>query len=263
MQHRWCIWSSLSNRCWAVVEYDGTAYEGFQIQPGRPTIQAELERAVGAVTGCVERVTGAGRTDTGVHALGQVVHFQTNWDRPLTELQRALNAVLPRDIAVKAVDLVAEGFHARRSALSREYRFVVVNTPVRSPLAERYAYHVAEVLDEDRMQAAGRRLVGRHDFAALGSAPRPGGHTVRTVLWVVCRRNADHVLIDVCADAFLRRMVRRMAGLLVEAGAGRLTPEDITDILDSRDPNRVKWTLPPNGLCLVRVNYDLDDKVTR
>jgi tRNA pseudouridine38-40 synthase len=243
-----------------VVEYDGTAYYGFQVQPGRPTIQAELEKALATVTGQAGRVTGAGRTDTGVHALGQVIHFRTSWNWPLTVLQRALNAVLPRDIAIKKVDLAPDDFHARTSAVSREYRYVILNRVVRSPLAERYAYHLAEPLDVDRMQAAGQQLVGRHDFAAFGSAPRPGGHTVRTVFTIVCRRNGDYVLIDVSADAFLRRMVRRMAGLLVEVGADRLGPADVTDILASGDPNRVKWTLPPNGLCLVRVNYVTNDQ---
>jgi tRNA pseudouridine38-40 synthase len=239
----------------AVVEYDGTAYYGFQVQPGYPTIQGELEKALAAVTGKTERVTGAGRTDTGVHALGQVIHFHTSWDRPLTVLRRALNAVLPRDIAVKEVDVAPDDFHARTSAVSREYRYAIVNTPIRSPLSERYAHHIAEPLDVDRMQAAGQTLVGRHDFAAFGSAPRLGGHTVRTVFTVICQRDGDSVLIGVRADAFLRRMVRRMAGTLVEVGAGRLGSVDVAGILASRDPNCVKWTLPPNGLCLVRVDY--------
>ncbi len=239
----------------AIVEYDGTLYYGFQVQPGHPTIQRELQEALATVTGEAGQVTGAGRTDTGVHALGQVIHFNANWNHPLPALQRALNAVLPRDIAIKKLEPAPDGFHARRSATSREYRYTILNTPVRSPLVERTMHHVAIPLDVDGMQVAGGPLVGRHDFAAFGSAPQPGGHTVRTVLSIACRRSGDVVVIDISADAFLRRMVRRIAGVLVEAGAGRLGPADLADILASRQASRVKWTLPPNGLCLVRVNY--------
>ncbi|MFQ6057753.1 MAG: tRNA pseudouridine(38-40) synthase TruA [Anaerolineae bacterium] len=239
----------------AVVEYDGTAYHGFQVQPGRRTIQGELERALASVTQEEIRVVGAGRTDAGVHALGQVISFTTGWDRPLAELQRALNAVLPRDIAVREIAEAPPGFHARYSAVSRQYRYTVLNRPVRSPLAERFAYHFATSLAVEPMAEACSHLVGRHDFASFGRAMREDGSTERTVHRAQCWREDDHVYVDIVADAFLRRMVRRIVGGLLEVGTGRLSSDEFREILLARDPSLIKTTAPPRGLCLIRVNY--------
>ena len=242
----------------AIVEYDGTAYEGFQIQQGRPTIQAALERAIARITQERVRVVGAGRTDSGVHAEGQVIHFDSAWDRPLDVLQRALNAVLPEDIAIRHLGIAPDGFHARYSALNRCYRYTIVNRPVRAPLLTRYAHHVSHPLDVETMHQAGQVLIGEHDFRAFGSPMQPGGTTVRRIESLSCERRGDLVTITVVGNAFLRRMVRRIAGTLVEVGLGRLVPADVANLLAARDPNEVKWTLPPHGLCLVKVNYAVD-----
>lgn len=245
----------MTRRVRGLVEYDGTAYYGFQSQKREPTIQRELERALASVTQEAVRVVGSGRTDTGVHALGQVIHFDTRWGRSLAELQRALNAVLPRDIAVRELRWAPDGFHARYSARSRTYRYTIWNGPVRSPLWERYAHHVEVPLDERLMDAACRAIVGAHDFCAFGGPTSPRGSTVREVYQAQARREGERVLVEVEANGFLRRMMRRLAGTLVEVGAGRLTLADFENILRSADPAQVKWSLPPNGLCLVEVKY--------
>ena len=164
----------------AIVEYDGTAYKGFQIQPCDPTVQAALEAGLGSVTHEAIRVHGAGRTDAGVHAKGQVVHFDTVWRHGLATLQRAWNANLPSDIAVRELEAVPADFHARFSARSREYRYSIYRGDVPSPLAARFSYHVVASLDLDAMAEAACSLDGQHDFAAFGRSPS-GTNTVRTV----------------------------------------------------------------------------------
>ncbi len=251
-----------------LVEYDGTAYFGFQVQRREPTVQRELERAIESVTGEAVQVVGSGRTDAGVHALGQVIHFDTSWGRSLGELERALNAVLPRDIAVRDLEQAPEGFHARFSATSRTYCYTIWNGRVRSPMQERYAHHVHEPLDVARMDAACRIILGSHDFRAFGAPTRPGGSTVRQVYRACAWRDGDLVLVEVEANGFLRRMMRRLVGTLVEVGAGRLTGADVERLLRLADPAQVKWSLPPNGLCLVKVTYggsgeDLFDEAER
>jgi tRNA pseudouridine38-40 synthase len=238
----------------AVVEVDGTAYRGFQVQAGRRTIQGELERALASVTQERIRIVGAGRTDAGVHALGQVISFRTGWARPLAVLQRALNAVLPRDIAICEMAEVAPGFHARYSAVSRKYRYTILNRPVRSPLAERFAFHFATPLAVEPMAEACGHLLGRHDFASFGQPMKKDGSTVRTVHQARCWRGGEYVYVEVVADAFLRRMVRRIVGGLLEVGTGRLSSAGFREVLLARDPSLIKVTAPPQGLCLVKVN---------
>lgn len=258
-----------------MVEYDGTAYYGFQVQVDGPTIQAALEQALAAVTQAEIRVVAAGRTDTGVHALGQVIHFDTEWpplveqplnnteipvnvrSQPIKVLQRALNAVLPRDIVVRDLQVAPEGFHARFDARSRVYRYTILNRPARAPLWERYAWHVPEPLDVARMAAAAQALIGTHDFAAFGQPMRAGATTVRTVSRLDCRQAGELISVEIEADAFLRRMVRRIVAGLVEVGLGKLAPEELAAILASKNPQRIKTLARPCGMCLVKVNYSL------
>ncbi len=247
--------SSGSIRLAALVEYDGTAYAGFQLQKTGRTIQGELEGALVAVTGQKVRVTAAGRTDAGVHALGQVVHLEVEWAHSPGDLQRAWNASLPEDIAVLAVARVAPGFHARFGARSRVYRYRVYDGPVRRPLLSRYAWHVRRPIDGERMDEAAKLLVGRHDLAAFGRAPQ-GENTVRTVLAAGCQSDGEMVSIEIEADAFLQHMVRRVAATLVAVGQGRLSVQEFSDIVRARDPRRAAGLAPPHGLCLVAVRYD-------
>jgi tRNA pseudouridine38-40 synthase len=190
-----------------------------------------------------------------VHAKGQVVHFDAVWAHPLPDLQRALNAVLPLDIAIRELREAAPGFHARYSARSREYVYTIYNGPVRSPLALRYAYHCAKPLDERAMDRACAGLIGTHDFMPFGWPPRGEGGTVRTVQRAVCRRAGEFVYVEIEADAFLRSMVRRIVGNLLLVGLGELSVEDFVGLLSLKHRRTPAVGVPAHGLTLVRVNY--------
>jgi tRNA pseudouridine38-40 synthase len=218
----------------AVVEYDGTRYAGFQQQPHLLTIQGEMERALREVTQEEAKIVGAGRTDAGVHAGGQVIHFLTGWKRSLEDLQ--------------------PDFHARFSAVTRAYRYTILNQPVRSPLEARYAYHYEHHLDAAAMGQALEYLVGTHDFASFGQ-PTQGESTLRDVLRVSCSREGNHIHVDLTANAFLRHMARAIVGTLLLVGRGVLHAEDMKAILAAKDRSQAGPPAPAHGLCLVRVNY--------
>lgn len=252
-------------RC--TVEYDGAAFAGFQRQPGRETVQGALEAAIARVVQQPVTVLGAGRTDAGVHALGQVVHFALDTSLPVETLQRAMNAVLPAGVAVRDLGAVPDGFHARYSARSREYRYVVENGPTRSPLWCGRAYHVPHPLAVDRMDAAARHLEGRHDFSAFGSPMEhtileqggeertARGGTVRTVIAARCWSRRRFVLFRFIADAFLRHMVRMLVGTLLRIGGGKLPISAIPALLLPGAALSAGPAAPAHGLYLVRVAY--------
>lgn len=211
-----------------VLEYDGGAFHGWQRQPGLRTVEGELRAALRPLCGEEPELTAASRTDAGAHAHGQVVGLRTARRWPADTLRRALCATLPPDMTVSSVAAAGQDFHARRDALRRTYRYMVV--PRRVPIARRYAWEVAAPLDLPAMRRAAALLRGRHDFAALGRSPRPGGSTVRTVHQVSVRRASglgggegfSAVIIEVTADAFLHGMMRSLAGALVAVGQGRI-----------------------------------------
>jgi tRNA pseudouridine38-40 synthase len=238
----------------AIVEYDGTEYLGFQVQRSGRTIQGEIERALLSVTQHRTRIVGAGRTDAGVHAKGQVIHFTAEWGHSLSDLQHALNAVVASDIAIKELREAPPGFHARYSARSREYVYTLHNGAVRSPIASRYAYHYCRSLDAEGMDRACGCLLGRHDFLPFGWPPR-GDNTVRTVFQASSRRTGDFVYVDIEAEAFLRRMVRRIVGNLLLVGAGELSVEGFAGLLALKDRRTPAVEAPAHGLCLMKVNY--------
>jgi len=239
----------------AVVEYDGTQYFGFQIQPNAPTIQGELEAALAKVLGGPVRVVGGGRTDAGVHALGQVISFRAAWRHSPEELGRAMNAHLPADIAVREVAAMPEGFHARFSAVARRYRYTLFVSPVRSPLRERYAWRLAEEPDWESLARASALVVGEKDFGAFGEAPW-GDSTVRCVRQACWSRRGDFLLWDVEANAFLRSMVRTLVSTMVWVGTGRMTLEALADLFRQPDRSRVAPPAPASGLCLMEVLYE-------
>lgn len=244
----------------ATVEYDGTDYAGFQIQLERPTIQGELERALERITQQTVRVHGAGRTDAGVHARGQVISFRVAWGHPLADLQRALNAVLPDSVAVRELSLVDERFHARYSASSRVYRYTVYCNPVRAPMQARFAHWVPTELDVAAMATAAQALIGQQDFAAFGQ-PTVGESTTRVVRAAQWQVMATPGLLrfEIAANAFLRGMVRRIVGSLLEVGSGRLTVEAFVGLLASHDIARCGARAPACGLCLERVEFETCD----
>jgi tRNA pseudouridine38-40 synthase len=234
----------------ARVEYDGTDFAGFQVQPGARTVQGELEAALAKISGeSLVKVVAAGRTDAGVHAQGQVIAFTDPKGRPAKELARALDALLPEDVAIREVRRVSAEFNPRYAARYREYRYTVWNGP-RSPLRERYALGVRDPLDTAAMERAGSALMGRHDFSAFGVAHR---QPVRTVHSVRVRRTGSLVTIDVAADAFLRQMVRRIVAALLEVGHGKESEEAIAAALASPQPAFNGATAPAKGLSLRRV----------
>jgi tRNA pseudouridine38-40 synthase len=236
----------------ATVEYDGTDFLGFQVQPGVRTVQGELESALARLgNGERQPVDGAGRTDAGVHAQGQVIGFTYAGRLTADQLGRAFDALLPADVAVRDVRRASRSFHPRYAARYREYRYTVWNGP-RSPLRERTALGVRVPLDTAAMARAGSVLVGRHDFSAFGAVL--GDRTpVRTVHAVRVRRQGSFVTIDVRADAFLRGMVRRIVAVLLEVGDGEMTEEQVREAIAARNPARNGAAAPARGLCLRRV----------
>jgi tRNA pseudouridine38-40 synthase len=239
---------------WAKVEYDGTDFFGFQVQVNRRTVQGEIERALERITGIRTRIVGAGRTDRGVHAAGQIISFPASWRHSLADLQRALNAVLASDVAVLELGRAAQGFHPRYSARRRAYRYTILNRPWRSPLERRTAWQVARELDVDWMSEASGCLVGTHDFATFGNPPQ-GQNTVRTVFRAEWAATGSRFTFDIEADAFLYRMVRSIVGTLVQVGWQQVPPEEFKRILEAMDRSLVKLVAPAEGLCLMRVDY--------
>ena len=234
----------------ARCEYDGTDFAGFQLQRNARTVQGELEAALARLNGGIRQpVDGAGRTDAGVHAEGQVIAFSYDGRLGVAELGRALDALLPPDVSIRDVRRTTSRFHPRYAARYREYRYTVWNGP-RSPLRERTALGVRVPLDTAAMARAGLVLQGRHDFSAFGAADR---NPVRTVHSVRVRRSGSLVTIDVRADAFLRGMVRRIAAILLEVGRGKMDEDGVRAALAARVPALDGAAAPPHGLSLRRV----------
>jgi len=249
----------------ATLAYDGSAYQGFQRQAGdTPTIQLALERAIAAVTGQSVTVNAAGRTDSGVHAVGQVIAFDVDWSHGPHDLLRAVNAHLPDDIALQDMRQ-QHGFHPRYDALARCYRYTVIQAGQRQPLWRNSAWWVRQPLDMNRLQQAADLLRGRHDFAAFGQPPQ-GENTVREMYRSGWTRHTEHfgarLVYEVEGTAFLHHMVRRMVGLQVEVGRGVVDLQTFARIFASADLSMVKVIAPPQGLVLWRVRYPDDPPTT-
>ena len=238
-----------------LVQYDGTNYHGFQTQHGHLTIQSKLEEALETVTGARPRLTGSGRTDAGVHALGQVVNFHTEGTIPTDRLPFALNAILPPDIVVKEASEVSPDFHARFSAKSKAYRYTIYNDVFPTPFWRLYSYHWREPLEVPAMREAAAHFIGRHDFAAFRATGSSAKTTVRTVLSFEIAVNGPLIHLTVEADGFLYNMVRIVAGTLLDAGIGKIRPSNLPQIIEAGNRDAAGKTLPPHGLCLMRVNY--------
>ncbi|MEZ4725781.1 MAG: tRNA pseudouridine(38-40) synthase TruA [Caldilineaceae bacterium] len=266
---------SLIHVC-GLVAYDGTDYHGFQLQASVPTIQGTLEAAFREVTRAPVRVIGSGRTDSGVHARGQVIAMQVPWRHSVQSLQRAINANLPSSIAVRQLRSAPVGFHPRFSALSRTYRYTVYDgallgdkaAPRHSPLTDRFALYVPQVLDLSAMQVGMVTLLGEHDFATFGQPPQ-GENTVRRLLaaeWQVVQTVPPPIhcyprrclVFTVCANAFLRQMVRNLVGVSLAVGRGEWMPEEVQRVLEARDRRRCAPPAPANGLVLEAVSYSAD-----
>ncbi len=248
------------------IEYDGTEYRGFQRQPTRhgQTVQGVLEATIAQISGERAVIYGAGRTDSGVHATGQVINFYTRSQLTPSVWQRAFNAKLPTSVAVRWARAMPDDFHARFSAKSRSYRYTVWNATAPKPLLVRYSYHCSYVLDVARMQEACQLLLGCKDFGAFGRSPdetnpmRPGPHScVRVMLEAQCTRQEEDACIyyDFTANAFLTGMVRRMVGTLLAVGRGRVSLDEFENIVQRAEKTHPGSAAPSHGLCLVRVKY--------
>ncbi len=239
-----------------VLEYDGTRYVGWQVQPNGPSIQAEVERALETLRKVPVRVTGAGRTDAGVHALGQVASFPEERPLPLSAYLKGMNALLPEDVAVRAASLEPDGFDARRDARGKRYRYRIQNLDTRAPLGRRTAWQIFRPLDVEAMRAAARPLVGRHDFAAFRAADCESHHAVRDLFRLeVLGEARGEIQVVAEATAFVKHMVRNLVGTLVEVGLGSERPEWVVEALASGDRAQAGPTAPPHGLCLEEVFY--------
>lgn len=241
-----------------ILEYDGTDYNGFQVQQSLPTVQGEIEQAIAKIVGSPCRINAAGRTDTGVHATGQVVSFTTTSTIRTNQWPNALNAHLPRTIAVRQAFDVPDAFHARFSAKSRSYRYTIVNRPYRLAVGRAYCWRVAPQLDVPAMNNSVAHLMGQHDFSAFAGASHDRdseSSNIRVVLQTACTRIQDQILIDIEANAFLPHMVRNIVGSLVKVGRGEWPSSALVEILASQDRKRAGATAPPQGLCLMRVHY--------
>lgn len=236
-----------------VIAYQGTHYAGWQIQPVSPTVQGVIEDRLRQLTQQPSRLRAAGRTDAGVHAMGQVANFRTESSHGLRTFFRGLNALLPHDISILSVEEVPLEFDSRRHNRGKHYRYSVWNRRSLSPFHVHTTYHLHRPLDTDAMARASRALVGTHDFAAFRSADCERETTVRTLYRCSVTREEDLIHIDVEGTAFLRNMVRIIAGTLLEVGQGTRSAESLPALLRGGDRVQAGMTLPPEGLCLVRV----------
>jgi tRNA pseudouridine38-40 synthase len=243
-----------------ILAYDGTRFLGFQRQSEARTVQAEIEKALRQLKWDGGSVLAAGRTDTGVHACGQVISFDLDWHHPTDELLRALNAYLPEDVAAREVIQAAGDFHPRYNATSRKYLYRIYCQPTRHPLLDRYAWRVWPAAEFEPLRSAASYLPGTHDFAAFGTPPRSGGSTIRTIYQAFWSLHEPYLEFVVTADAFLYHMVRRLVSLQVEIGQGRLPPESVLKYVLRQETTPLQGLAPPQGLSLVEVSYKQRNK---
>jgi tRNA pseudouridine38-40 synthase len=238
-----------------IVEYDGTAYHGWQVQPGLSTIQGVLQETATRISGEEVRITGAGRTDAGVHALGQVANLWTHKELTPDRWQRAFNGLLPPDIVVRSVATVPEDFEARRSAKDKTYRYAILNAPYPAALERHWLLHISDPLEVAPMAEAAATLIGEYDFSAFRAAGGGAPHAVRQIYeaWLVSEKCRLHFVVR--GNGFLKHMIRIVVGTLLDVGRGKLTPERFRHILHSRDRQQAGKTAPPHGLCLLHVGY--------
>ena len=240
-----------------VLEYDGGAFHGWQRQKNERTVQGEIEKALTTMTGRKISVAGSGRTDAGVHALGQVASFSCETELPADVFRKGLNSLVSKDLVVKSCEPVPETFHARFDAKSKSYRYRILNRRIPSALERRYSWFISKKLNTGAMRDAVGFIIGTHDFKAFEGSGSPRSSTVRRVMRAeLLEKDHGLVVFEIEAGGFLRFMVRNIVGTLVAVGLGKISPADFKDILLSKDRSRAGITAPPQGLFLVEVNYN-------
>jgi tRNA pseudouridine38-40 synthase len=243
-----------------VLEYDGSRYAGWQRQPDQPTIQEAVESALFQLTQEAVSVIGAGRTDSGVHALGQVASFRIKRHWTAREWLRGLNARLPEDIAVRSAAIVSDDFHARYAARGKLYEYRILHRGERPAIDRAYLWYIHKPLHEAAMQQAASHLVGAHDFSSFEGTLTDNEDPVCDLRQLSLEKQGDIITIHAYADRFLKHMVRAIVGTLVEVGHGKRTPESLATILAAKDRTAAGRTAPPHGLFLLRVDYDAEDE---
>lgn len=237
------------------IEYDGTGYCGWQVQPNGRSIQSTLEQAISTFFGATTRITGSGRTDAGVHALGQVANFLVEKDADAHRILRGLNALTPPDIAVTQIEGVSDAFDSRRDARSRVYEYHLLNRATASPFFRNRAWHIHEPLDRAAMKEAVAGLIGEHDFSSFRAAGCEAAHPIRRIYQASWEQRNDLLVFTIEGTAFLRHMVRNIIGTVVEVGRGGRSPRSFWDLLGAADRTQAGPTAPPHGLYLREVKY--------
>ena len=238
------------------IEYDGKDFNGWQKQPNKLNIQGSIEQAIKQITGEDVELNASGRTDAGVHALGQVANFKTNSNIPIDKMAIAINSKLKRSIIIKKAEEVDERFHSRLSCKRKTYRYVINNTPEGSAIYRNLETHIHQKLDVDKMKEAVKYFEGEHDFKAFKASGTSSKSSVRTIYETNLYKKDDKIYIELTGNGFLYNMVRIIAGTLVEVGLGKIKPEEIPEIIKSQKRENAGKTLPPNGLYLVKVMYE-------
>jgi tRNA pseudouridine38-40 synthase len=239
-----------------IIEYDGTAYHGWQRQKGDRSIQEEIEKALFKMTAKQVVLNGSGRTDAGVHAFGQVANFQCNTDLTPEIFQKGLSSLLPDDIIIKNCRLVDPGFHARYDVKSKIYHYKILNRTSPAAIGRQYAWFIRRKLDTAAMRSVIPHLIGSHDFKSFEGTGSLRSNTIRNVMAAELRKNKDGPVVFIIeADGFLRYMVRNIVGTLVNVGLGKITPAEFKDILESKNRANASATAPPHGLFLMEVKY--------
>lgn len=239
-----------------IVEYDGTNYAGWQRQKNGLSVQQALEEAFERASGERVSITGAGRTDAGVHALAQVAHFDTQCTIPPEKISYAINMYLPRDIRVKRSEQAADDFHARFNACGKTYRYTIYNAPHPSAIYRNLSCHISGSLDLDAMRSAAAYLIGTHDFASFCAAGSEVKDTVRTIHALAITEELPFIHIEVTGSGFLYHMVRIIAGTLIDIGLSRIPPERMQEVLNKKDRNAASSTAPAQGLTMLKVYYE-------
>ena len=238
-----------------IIEYDGKGFNGWQKQPDKLNIQGEIEKAIEEITGEKVDLTASGRTDAGVHSLGQTANFKTESKIPIEKFAKAINSRLKKSVVIKSAEEVDERFHSRYSVKSKTYRYIINNSENGTAIYRGLEYHVPMKLDYEKMNEAIKYFIGEHDFKAFKASGTSSKSSVRTILDGSVRKEDERIIIEITGTGFLYNMVRIISGTLLEVGLGKIKPEEITDIINSQDRTKAGKTLPAHGLYLLEVNY--------
>ena len=238
-----------------IIEYDGKGFNGWQKQPDRLNIQGEIEKAISEITGEKIDLIASGRTDRGVHSLGQTANFKTNSNIPIEKIPIAINSKLKKSIIIKDAEEVSEKFHSRYSVKSKTYRYTINNSKYGSAIYRNIEFHFSQKLDVEKMNEAIKYFEGEHDFKAFKASGTSSKSSVRTIYKAGVFKEDDRIFIELTGNGFLYNMVRIIAGTILEVGLGKITPQEIIDIIESKDRAKAGKTLPANGLCLMKVEY--------